>query len=485
MRILFVSSEAVPFAKTGGLADVAGAVPKSLRALGQDVALILPYYRQVREKFGDQVTDTNIRATLRLDTKTPSAAILRTDLADSGVPVYFVDNSGYFDREELYGTPKADYPDNAERFVFFSQAVLQAAKALNWAPDICHCNDWQSALVPVYLKTRYAKDPFYHNTRTLLTIHNLAYQGVFPREAFQLTGLDWSHFNWQELEYYEQLNLLKGGLVLSDLLNTVSKQYAKEIQTPEFGCGLEGILAARAEDLFGIINGIDYSVWNPAVDDLIPAKYGPQDLSGKAICKRELQKRCSLPARDVPLLGLISRLADQKGLDLVAAIVEDLAQLDLQFVVLGTGEQRYHTLFGELGRKYPDKLSMNITFDNELAHHIEAGCDIYLMPSRYEPCGLNQLYSLKYGAVPVVRKTGGLADTITNCTPTSLAKETANGFSFENYSQRALLNTIRRALKLFANKRLWRRLMLIGMRQDWSWNKSARQYLALYGKARA
>jgi starch synthase len=485
MRIFFVTSEAVPYAKTGGLADVAGAVPKSLRAFGHDVALILPYYLQARGKSADQVVSTDIRLNIQLDGQAIPATVLRTFLPGTDVPVYLVENTEFFDREQLYGTPEGDYPDNDQRFVFFAKAVLEAAKALNWAPDLYHCNDWQSALVPAYLKLNCGVDPFYHNSRSLLTIHNLAYQGVFPAERFPLTGLDPAHFNWQEFEFFGKLNLLKGGIVFSDLLNTVSKRYAQEIQTEEFGCGLEGILASRADDLHGIINGIDYSVWNPAVDDLIPAKYDPDDLSGKAACKRALQERCGLPLRDVPLLGLISRLDPQKGLDLVAAIMENLARLPLQFVLLGTGDQKYHDLFTKLGEEYPDRFSMNITFNNELAHQIEAGCDIYLMPSRYEPCGLNQLYSLKYGTVPVVRKTGGLADTITNCTPTSLAKETANGFSFESFSHRALLSAIRRALKLYADKRVWRRLMRIGMMQDWSWDKSAREYLELYQKARS
>jgi starch synthase len=483
MRILFVTPEAVPFAKTGGLADVAGALPKALRALGQEVAIILPCYRQAREKHASRIADAGIQFPVELDTQTHPAAILRSVLPGTDVPVYLVDHPEFFGREALYGTPAGDYPDNAERFVFFAKAVLQATKALNWGPAIYHCNDWQSALVPVYLQTTLAQDSFYHNSRSLLTIHNLAYQGVFPPEAFPLTGLDPSHFNWRELEFYGKLNLLKGGIVHADLLSTVSQRYAQEIQTEEWGCGLEGVLASKADRLRGIVNGIDYSVWNPAADELIPAQYSPQDLSGKAACKRALQQASRLPVRDVPLLGLISRLDNQKGLDLVAAIAEDLAKLAVQFVLLGTGLQEYHDLFAALGRNHPEKFGIHLTFNNPLAHQIEAGADMYLMPSRYEPCGLNQLYSLKYGTVPIVRKTGGLADTIVNCTPTSLAKGTANGFSFESYSHRALLNTIKRALRVYADRRAWRRLVLAGMRQDWSWEKSARQYLELYKMA--
>ena len=485
MKILFVTSEAVPFAKTGGLADVAGALPKSLRAMGQDIALVLPYYRQVRDKTAGQTADTGIRLPIPVGARTASVAIRRTSLPDSNVPVYLVDSPPHFDREQLYGTPAGDYPDNCERFTLFCRAVLDMTTALGWQPDLYHCNDWQSALVPIYLKTLYAKQTGHHRSRCLLTIHNLAYQGVFPREVLELTGIGSEHFTMDELEFYGQLNLLKGGVVHATVLNTVSKRYAREVQTAEYGCGLEGVLRARTADLHGILNGIDYGVWDPATDELIAAHYSPADLSGKAACKRALQEQCGLPARDVPLLGLISRLADQKGLDLIAAVMDDLMALDVQFVLLGTGEQKYHDLLSALAEKHPDKFSANITFSNELAHRIEAACDLYLMPSRYEPSGLNQLYSLKYGAVPIVRKTGGLADTITNCTPTSRGKGTANGFSFESYSPRALLAAIGRALKLYADRRAWRRLVLTAMRQDWSWAKSAREYLGLYRRALA
>jgi len=483
VRILFVTAEAVPFAKTGGLADVAGAVPKALRALGEDVAIILPYYRQTQQKFGSQVADTGLRLTVPLGAETPSAAIHRTSLPGTDVPVYLVANAAFYDRDQLYGTPAGDYPDNAERFIFFSKAVLAAAKAMNWPPDLYHCNDWQTALVPVYLKTAWAADPFCRYARSLLTLHNLAYQGVFPREAFALTGLPEARFNWRELEFYGKLNLLKGGVVFADRLNAVSKRYAEEIQTPELGCGLDGVLASRAQHLHGILNGIDYAVWDPATDPLIAAAYTPDSLAGKAACKRHLQELCSLPVRDVPVLGIISRLDEQKGLDLIAEILPNLAQLDIQFVLLGTGKAELQERFTELGRQCPQKLGINIGFNNQLAHQIEAGCDIYLMPSRYEPCGLNQLYSLKYGTVPVVRKTGGLADTVTNCTPTALAKGTANGFSFESYSAGALSHCIRRALRLYGDRRAWRRLVRIGMAQDWSWDSSAREYRALYRKA--
>jgi len=482
VRILFVSAEVVPFAKTGGLADVAGAIPSALRALGNDVAVIMPYYQSARQKFADRVADTGLRLSAPLGAETHTAALLRTTLPGSDVPVYLVDHPPFYDRPQLYGTPAGDYPDNAERFIFFSRAVLAATRALNWAPDIYHCNDWQAALVPVYLRAAHSADRFYHNSHSILTIHNLAYQGVFPREAFALTGLDWSHFTWRELEFYGKLNLLKGGLVAADLLTTVSRRYAKEIQTREYGCGLEGVLADRSAHLHGIINGIDYTVWDPATDPYLPAPYSPDDLAGKAVCKRKVQELSGLPPRDVPLLGIVSRLDEQKGLDLVASILPNLVELDTQFVLLGTGKQSLQDLFADFARRYPRHVAAHLTFSNELAHQIEAGCDMYLMPSRYEPCGLNQLYSLRYGTAPIVRKTGGLADTITNCTPTSLAKGTANGFSFETYAAPALLHAVRRALRLYSNPRAWRRLIQTGMRQDWSWNKSAREYQALYLK---
>jgi starch synthase len=484
MKILFVASEAVPFAKTGGLADVAGAVPRCLAALGHDVALALPYYRSTRERFGSEAGKAVDRLEVDLDGSPTRGSLLRTTAPDSDVPVYLVDQPEFFDREGLYGTSEGDHEDNARRFIFFSKAVLQAAKKLDWRPNIYHCNDWQTALLPAELKFGLSSDSFYRDSRTVLTIHNLAYQGVFDAGAFDLTGLDRAeHFHMGEFEFWDQLNLLKGGLVHADVLTTVSRRYALEIQSTEYGCGLDGVLRQRADRLVGILNGIDYGVWNPATDTHIAANYSPDNLAGKAVCKRALQALSGLPAADVPLLGLVSRLADQKGLDLIAEIIERLLSLDVQFVLLGTGDPKYHELFEGIEGSHPDKFRAHLTFDNALAHQIEAGSDMFLMPSRYEPCGLNQLYSLKYGAVPIVRKTGGLADTIANCTPTTLGKGSANGFSFASVSPRGLLAAIRRALALYANRPVWRRLMLTGMRQDWSWERSARAYVDVYRAA--
>ncbi|MFW6161882.1 MAG: glycogen synthase GlgA [Planctomycetota bacterium] len=485
MRILFVTSEAVPFAKTGGLADVSNALPRALQSLGHDVALALPNYRDARQNAPQPVEDPGVKLRVPVGQETVEGRLLRTTLTEPDVPVWLIDQPAYYDREALYGKPSEEYRDNAERFIFFSRAVLSAARELGWAPDVYHCNDWQAALVPIYLACGLRDDPFYSDSRSLLTIHNLAYQGTFPAKAFALTGLDESHFNWRELEFHGKLNLLKGGLVFADVLSTVSRRYAKEIQTEEFGCGLEGVLSARAGDLFGIVNGIDYSVWDPRTDPLIPATYSADDLTGKAVCKRALQRECGLPERDEPLVGMVSRLDKQKGLDILAEVFDEMMDLGIQFVLLGTGGAEYERRFAAFAKQYPDHFCAHISFDNALAHRIEAGSDMYLMPSRYEPCGLNQLYSLRYGAVPVVRKTGGLADTITNCTPTALAKETANGFSFQSYRPRALLAAMKRAVKLFAARRAWRRLMLTGMRQDWSWGRSARQYVEVYERAEA
>lgn len=483
MRILFISSEAVPFAKTGGLADVSNALPRALQSLGHDVALALPGYRDARQNAPEPIEDAGVALRVPVGDETVTGRLLRTTLPKAGVPVWLIDQPDYYDREALYGKPGEEYTDNAERFIFFARAVLAAAKQLGRAPDVYHCNDWQTALVPIYLQCALGDDPFYSGARSLLTVHNLAYQGTFPAKTFARTGLDPSHFNWRELEFHGKLNLLKGGLVFADVLSTVSRRYAREIQTEELGCGLAGVLSGRADDLVGIVNGIDYSVWDPRADPLIPATYSPEDLTGKAVCKRALQRECGLPESDAPLVAVISRLDKQKGLDILAEAFDDLMGLGIQFVLLGTGNAQYEKQFQAFAENYPDQFSAQITFDNALAHRIEAGSDLYLMPSRYEPCGLNQLYSLRYGAVPVVRKTGGLADTITNSTPTALAKETASGFSFQSYKPRALLAAMKRAVRLFAAKRAWRRLMLTGMRQDWSWGRSAREYVDLYQRA--
>lgn len=483
MRVVYLSSEVVPFAKTGGLADIAGAIPKSLQKLGVEITVIMPLYGIIKENKYPLVK-TDIQFEVRIGDKLKSGYVYKGFMPDSKVPVYFLDNEQYYGRNGLYNYPETtkDFEDNSERFIFLSQGALEVINKLNIYPDIVHCNDWQTGLVPVYLKTIYARKECFKNTKTILTIHNIAYQGLFWHWDMKLTGLDWGLFNLKQLEFYGKLNFLKGGIVFSDLINTVSKTYAKEIQTPEYGEGLDGVLRDRSKDLYGIINGVDYSIWNPETDKFIIANYGVKNPSGKRLCKKALQNKFRLPERNIPVVGMITRLTDQKGLDLVVDKFQDLMKADLQFVLLGTGEQKYQELFQTYANKYPAKVAVKLNFDECSAHEIEAGSDMFLMPSRFEPCGLNQLYSLKYGTVPIVRSTGGLADTITDVRSYPITNGKANGFLFKEYNSDLLLATIIRALDSFKNKTRWTKLMISGMSQDWSWDMSAREYIALYKK---
>ncbi|HEY3248160.1 MAG TPA: glycogen synthase GlgA [bacterium] len=472
MRILFCTSEAVPFAKTGGLADVSGALPGALAAAGCDVRVVLPRYGSISTSALTHAgrIDAEVAGT-RLD-----AGVFEARLGDSDVPVWLIDRPDYFDRPGLYGEGGADYADNLARFTFLCRAILAWSTAQPWRPDVIHCNDWQTALVPVLIGA--GQGP---SIPTLLTIHNLAYQGLFPAAEFPVTGLPPSLFAVSALEFWGQVNVLKGGMVFATLLSTVSETYAREVQTPEYGAGLDGVLRDRRDDLFGILNGVDYGVWDPATDALIPARYTAEDLEGKEICKRTLQQEFGLPDDpSAPLIGMVTRLADQKGLDLVAAVIEDVLDDGAQFVLLGTGDPRYHTLFGGLMARRPTQLGVRLGFDNRLAHLIEAGADMFLMPSRYEPSGLNQLYSLRYGTVPVVRRTGGLADSVIDATPATLADGTATGFVFDDYTPAALSSAIRRALETFRAPDTWRRIQAHGMRADFSWAASAERYRRLY-----
>ncbi len=487
MNIVYMSPEVTPFAKTGGLADVAGSLPGFIAELGHTVTVILPFYRRARQ-CGQEIADTGKTVSVPIMDRIVTGRVFESRLERSEVRVLLIGNDDYYDREELYVEPetRADYRDNCERFVFLSRAALEAVEALGIEPDVVHCNDWQTGLVPVYVKTLYAKGRAASRARTLFTVHNLGYQGLFWHWDMKLTGLDWELFNWRQLEFYGKLSFLKGGLVFADVLNTVSRRYAKEIQTEEFGCGLEGVLIKRSDDLYGIVNGVDYSVWDPELDDLIPAKYFADDLSGKAACKKALLASQNLPEREgTPLLGLISRLTPQKGFDILGIALDDIMALGVQMVLLGTGDKKYHDLFAAAAQKYPDQLAVNLTFDNRLAHEIEAGCDMFLMPSHYEPCGLNQLYSLKYGAVPVVRAAGGLADTVVDCDPETLSAGTATGFVFERYNPVELLIAIERAVETYARPGDWEKVIAHGMAQDWSWRRSAAEYVALYEKALA
>jgi len=455
MKILFVSPEVVPFAKTGGLADVAGSLPKALKEIGHDIRIYMPRYKNVKPgKF----------------------------LPGSEVPVYFYENEKYFgSREELYQIGGVDYPDNLERFSLFCQSAPELLKAINWQPDIIHCNDWQSALVIAYLKILYKDDPFFKRTATVYSIHNMGYLGVFPKEKLPLTGLGWDQFKPEALEFWGNVALTKAGFVYADVINTVSESYAKEIQNPEYGCGLDGLLRSRTNDVYGIINGIDYDVWNPATDKSIPKRYSPATLSLKIENKLELQREHNLPQKkETPIIGMITRLADQKGLDILAGALPQIMHEHCQFVVLGTGDPKYHKLMQDLKKKYPDHIGVNLKFDAILAELIYAGSDMFLMPSRYEPCGLGQLISFKYGTIPIVRKTGGLADTVHDFNPKSGEGE---GFVFEEYSSKALLGAVTKAIETFHKKSVWKPLQEKVMQLDYSWDASAKKYIALYMKA--
>ena len=480
MRIAEVSPEIIPYAKTGGLADVAGTLPLYLEKAGHEVSMFMPLYKSVKES-GIDTRLSDITFDIPIGDREHTVNLWKsTHHGSENIAIYFIQRDEYYDRDALYGTESGDYQDNSERFIFFSRAVIEAIKRLGLSIDIIHCHDWQTALIPIYLKTLFARDKKLSSIKTVLTIHNLAYQGMFRQEEMKLTGLDMSLFNWKNLEHWGNVNFLKGGIVFADFVTTVSKKYAEEIRTVEFGCGLEDVIKEYENKLYGIINGVDYSEWSPEIDNLIPSKYSVDDSSGKALCKKHLQKILNLPQTEAPLLGMISRLAEQKGVDLLIVIMDELMERDLQLVILGIGDEKYHQMLKEAVPKYNSKLSVNIMFDNKLAHEIEAGSDIFLMPSKYEPCGLNQLYSLRYGTIPVVRETGGLADTIIDANDENLKNGTATGFTMKGYFAAELLFTIDRALELYKSKTPWNTLRENAMIQDWSWEKSAYKYVELF-----
>jgi len=473
MKILITSPEVVPFAKTGGLADVAGALPKALKILGHDVRVILPKYQMV-DKGNFDLNKIYDSIKIQIMDRIEYADIYEAVIPGTNVIAYFVANEKYFGRSGLYQEKGVDYPDNLERFTFYSKAVLELIKKMDWKPDVVHANDWQSALSIMYVKTILKNDPFYEDIATVYSIHNMGYQGIFPSEQMPITGLGYEYFTPDSLEFFGKIALTKAGFIYADVINTVSEQYSHEIQTPEFGYGLDGLLRARAKDVYGIINGLDYELWNPETDAYIVKKYGPRSLDAKAENKKALQKVNGIPQKDVPLIGIISRLADQKGFDILAQDIENIMHLNLQIVLLGTGEPKYHELFLEMKKKYPEHIGVNLGFDAALAQLIYAGSDMFLMPSRYEPCGLGQLISYKYGTIPIVRKTGGLADTVT---------DNVTGFVFEEYSAAALNDAIKRAVAAFSDRKKWKDLMVKVMRLDYSWNASAKKYVELYKKA--
>jgi starch synthase len=479
MRVLFATSEISPFSRAGGLADVSQALPKVLARMGHEVFVATPKYRQARNvKSSLKPLDISLEVPISFMKK--SARVFQANLEDR-VTVYLIGQDDLYDREGLYGNEYGDYQDNAERYIFFSRAVLELCLTLKLKPDIVHCNDWQTGLVPVYLKTLYADDPSLRSTASLFTIHNLGYQGLFWHYDLHLTGLGWELFTPGALEFFGKLNLMKGGIVFADILNTVSPSYREEILTQANGFGLEGVLKTREDDLYAVLNGVDSQVWDPAKDPLLPVSYTPSTLGNKKICKTHLQELFHLKKRgEPPIIAIISRLLDRKGLDLVSQIFPRLMELDLQIILMGQGVDQYQSWATEMVEKYPGLVGLEMGYNEPLAHQIQAGADILLMPSRYEPCGLDQLYALKYGTIPIVRAVGGLEDTVEDY---DSSKDQGTGFKFKEYEWEKLIQTIQRALSVYRDKPRWQHLIQRAMSQDFSWEKSAAQYELLYQKA--
>ena len=473
--VLIVGSEAVPFAKTGGLADVLGALPPALARLGWDATLVMPRYRGVTAGTLAGKFPVSVGGYTREVGFYDAPLGVRGEGAARAI---LVDCPDLYDRAELYGVGGADYPDSPRRFAVLARAALEWAVRLGTAPSVVHAHDWQAGLAPVYLKRLYASHPVLRGVPAVFTIHNLAYQGIFESDWLPRLDLGWDELSMDRLEFWGRISLLKGGIVDSDVITTVSPRYAAEIQTPETGFGFDGILRHRRADLVGILNGIDSAVWDPARDPFLPSPYDAQHLEGKIASKRAVLARYGLPADAAtlarPLVGMISRMVDQKGLDLIEAISTRLASLDASFVILGTGDARYQDMWRALAARHPDRIGVNVGFDEALAHLIEAGADIFMMPSKFEPCGLNQMYSLRYGTVPVVRAVGGLADTV---------EDGVTGFVFQDYLPDAFLVTLQQAIATFRAQDRWRALQVEGMRQDNSWDHSAQEYVTIYKRA--
>ncbi|HRD01119.1 MAG TPA: glycogen synthase GlgA [Candidatus Saccharicenans sp.] len=480
LKVAFITPEMAPLAKTGGLADVTGALPKYLSRSGQlEVTVWLPFYREIKKKnLNLKLVATNLKLDIFPAESQKNFSIFEYQTED--FKVYLVQNDFYFDRDYLYGTPEGDYPDNGHRFAFFCLAALTGFKLINWIPDLIHAHDWQSALTLAYLKHVLATDGLYQKTRSLFTIHNLAYQGLFPPEILGQVGLPGYLFNPEDMEFYGRVNYLKAGLLYSEAISTVSPTYSQEIQTPEFGFGLDGVLRKRSERLFGILNGIDYQEWNPATDPALPAHYSRQSPAGKFLCRQELLRSFNFDAQSKqPIVGLVSRLAGQKGFDLLVKSLDEILKRDLYLIILGTGEKKIQDMLIQAVRKYPQKLGLKIAFDDRLARLIYAGSDFFLIPSRYEPCGLTQMYSLRYGTIPIVRSTGGLKDSVQEFNPQRLE---GNGFLFEEYETLSLLAALDRALGFYQQKPFWAKLKDNAFRCDFSWEKSALNYYELYLK---
>jgi starch synthase len=478
-----MASEVEPFAKTGGLADVAAALPAALQTLGHDVRILMPKYRGV-EASGPELRPVVPTFRVPIGDREVEAALFE-GRTPASVPIYFLAHDHYYDRDSLYRTADGDYWDNCERFIFLCRGGLEAITRLEeddgpWRPQVIHANDWQTGLVPVYLRTLYRDHPHLGQIATLFTIHNLAYQGVFWQYDMPMTGLGWDLFTPAGIEFYGKLNFLKGGLVFSDLLTTVSRTYAREIRTPAFGAGLEGVLDERSSDLYGVINGLDYDVWNPAKDHGLAQPFSAEDPAGKAACREALRAELGLAASPGPVLGMVTRFVEQKGLDLVLDALPGIIAEGCQLVLLGSGDTSLEAAFVEAAARHPSQVVVKIGYDPELARRIYAGSDCLLVPSRYEPCGLGQLIALRYGAAPVVRRTGGLADTVTEFEP---ARRTGTGFIFDSLSADSLLDAIRRATSVHRQAVLWKALIKNAMSEDFSWEASAREYVTLYGKA--
>lgn len=478
LKIVMVVSEAVPFAKTGGLADVAGALPKALSKIGVDVTLVMPFYREVAA--GAFNVKKVCKLNVRVGAAPLAATLLKAEMPDTAIKAYFISYDPYYDRDGLYQEKGIDFPDNAERFTLLCRGALEAIIHEKLEPDCIHIHDWQTGLIPIYLKELYRDE--LGGVGTVLTIHNIGYQGNFDKKYYPITNLDWKHFEMKDMEFFGQFSFLKAGIVHTEIINTVSERYAEEIQTPEFGFGFDGVLRYRKEDLYGVLNGIDYGVWNPAKDEYIAQKYTAGTLKNKAVCKAELEECCAFKHEPkVALVGIISRLADQKGFDIIVDGIDEVLQLPCRYVLLGTGDPKYHRLFEEIGKRHPRKFATFLKFDDKLAHKIYAGSDIFLMPSRYEPCGLGQLIAMAYGTITVGRATGGIADTVIDVNDNP--KEGV-GFTFERYTASAMVDALRRALSVYEAPRRWNTIIQRAMAKDFSWEASARKYVSLYKKAK-
>ena len=479
MTILFAASEMVPFCKTGGLADVIGALPLELAEMGHDISVMLPGYSVIER---ENCEFTEITHTIEIFVGWESKPLVVSSGHSNGVTVYLLENDEYFDREGLYGDERGDYKDNGSRFVFYSRGVVKAIKALGIKPDVVHAHDWQAGLVMAYLSTVYAEDPWFKSTASLFTIHNLGYQGIFPQHVFSFTDISREEFNWKKMEYWGNVSFLKSGIVYADAVSTVSEKYADEITMEPLGFGMHGVLAERRYDLYGILNGIDQNEWNPSIDKSIPAMYSITDMKGKKVCRKALLDTCGLKAKaNIPVIGMVTRLDDQKGLDIIEEAMGRLASMDIRMVILGKGNAEHHEKMRELAARYTDHLHVVIGFDNKMARRIYAGSDVFMMPSKYEPCGLGQLIAMKYGTLPVVHATGGLADTVCDI---DVNLKDGNGFSFDQYSSDALVKTVARAVKVFRvpGRALWKKAVRHAMAEDFSWKRASEKYVELYNK---